>query len=77
VAPESGRKPVSRAHRPNAEEASHPQAAAIQRARGGPDAVGPQTVKDIIDVFRADSVSFLTPALSTEIKDETTIDISH
>lgn len=41
--------------------------------------VDAQELRTIIDAFRKDGVSFLTPALSTstEIKDETTIDIGH
>jgi energy-coupling factor transporter ATP-binding protein EcfA2 len=37
--------------------------------------VDAQELRTIIDAFREDGVSFLTPPLSTEIKDETTIDI--
>jgi len=39
--------------------------------------VDTQELRTIIDAFRKDGVSFLTPPISTEIKDETTIDIGH
>ena len=39
--------------------------------------VSAHELKIIIDAFRADGVSFLTPPPPTAIKDETTIDISH
>jgi hypothetical protein len=39
--------------------------------------VDAQELRTIIDAFRKDGVSFLTPPLSTEIKDEPTIDIGH
>lgn len=39
--------------------------------------VDAQELRTIIDAFRKDGVSFLTPPLSTEIKDGTTIDIGH
>lgn len=39
--------------------------------------VDAQELRTIIDGFRADGVSFLTPPPPTQIKDETTIDIGH